>query len=312
MNAIRGRFNSIKLCTVSAALTSCIWSLAIAHANDVIVADDIVIEQNVTYGKGGDENLQLDLARPKDGEGPFPAIVFIHGGGWASGNRQAFRSKIEQAAKKGYVAVAISYRLTQPDAETKLGKVPFPAQIHDCKCAVRWLRSAAEKYHVDPQRIGVAGGSAGGHLSLLVGLTDETADLEGDGGYADQSSRVRAVVNFFGPTDLVKEYRDAENARGFLKGLCHGTPDTAPDVYKAASPVTYVAKDDPPVLTLHGDKDPLVPVSQAKLLDETMKEAGASHELIILEGQGHGFAGAAAQTADEALWAFFEKHLRGR
>jgi acetyl esterase/lipase len=279
-------------------------------ANDVLVLDEVVVEQNVTYGTGGDENLQLDLARPKDGDGPFAAIVFIHGGGWAGGNRQAFRSKIEQAARKGYVAASISYRLTEPDAETKLGQVPFPAQIHDCKCAIRWLRSVAEDYHVDPDRIGVAGASAGGHLSLLVGLCDESAKLEGQGGHSEHSSGVRAVVNIFGPTDLAKAYQDAAAARVFYKGLCRGTPETAAEMYHAASPVTYVTKDDPSVMTLHGDKDTLVPVSQAKLLDETMKLAGASHELIILEGQGHGFAGEAAQRADEALWRFFAEHLK--
>lgn len=278
----------------------------------VVNAADIVVESNLIYGRGGDAELRLDLARPNTGPGPFPAIVFIHGGGWAAGSRQSFRSKIEQAAKNGYVAVTIDYRLTDPDPETHLGKVPFPAQIQDCKCAVRWLRAMSNQYHIDTDRIGVIGASAGGHLALLVGLADESAGLEGEGGHGGNSSRVRAVVNFFGPTDLAKAYDEADAAKGFLKALCQGAPSSSEKLYKEGSPVTYVSKDDPPVLTIHGEKDPLVLVSQAKVLDETMKEVGAQHELLILEGQGHGFSGEAAQRAEEALWSFFDRELRGK
>ncbi len=284
--------------------------IIVSLTSTLFAADDIVVEHDLTYGHAGDVDLKLDLARPKDGDGPFPAIVFIHGGGWVGGSRTSFRPKIELAAKSGYVAVTISYRFAQPDPDTQLGKVPFPAQIQDCKCAIRWVRSVAKTYHVDPERIGVIGASAGGHLSLLVGLADEKAGLEGDGGHAEHSSRVRAVVNIFGPTDLVKAYEEAPAAQGFLKALCQGTPKDAGKTYKAASPVTYVTKDDPPVLSLHGEKDPLVLAAQAKLLHETMKEAGARHELVILEGQGHGFAGDAAKQAEDALWAFFARELR--
>jgi acetyl esterase/lipase len=275
-------------------------------------ADDIEIEiePNITYGTAGDIQLQLDLAKPKDGDGPFPALVLIHGGGWVGGNRHSFRPYLEQAARRGYVAVTISYRLTQPDPETKLGKQPFPAQIHDCKCAIRWLRSVAEKYRVDPERIGVMGGSAGGHLSLLVGLADDQAGLEGDGGHAEFSSRVHAVVNIFGPTELAKAYDDVPMVRDLLIALCGGTPDQARDAYKAASPVTYISKDDPPVLTLHGDQDKIVPVSQATLFDAAMKKAKVRHELLILKDQGHGFAGDAAVQANEAMWKFLERELQ--
>lgn len=277
----------------------------------LFAADDIVVEENITYGKGGDVDLQLDLARPKDGVGPFPAIVFIHGGGWSGGDRQGYRGLLETAAKRGYVAVAITYRLTQPNPETKVGKHPYPAQIHDCKCAVRWLRSVADKYHVDKNRIGVTGGSAGGHLSLLVGLTDDKAGLEGNGGHADQSSRVQAVVNVYGPTDLSTAYADVPRVRDLVIALCGGTPESAAENYKAASPVTYVSKDDPPVLTLHGDQDNIVLVSQATLLDAAMKKRGARHELVILKDQGHGFSGDAAKQANDATWAFFDRELKG-
>lgn len=286
--------------------------LLIIVSNVGFAADDIVLEPNLLYGQAGDTKLELDLARPKDGDGPFPAIVFIHGGGWSGGNRIAFRPLIELAAKKGYVAVTVSYRLTQPDKETKLGKIPHPAQINDCKCAVRWLRSVADKYKIDPDRIGVGGGSAGGHLSLMVGLADKDADLEGDGGHKDQSSRVQCVVNIYGPTDMVRCYEDSSGARPFLFALCGGEPKQASAAYKSASPVSYISKDDPPVMTLHGDKDTLVPDSQAKLLDEALKKAGVTHDLVILKDQGHGFTGAAANEANEKMWSFFAKHLMAK
>ena len=165
---------------------------------------EIDLERDILYGQAGDTKLKLDLAKP-EGDGPFPAIVFIHGGGWLGGHRNAYRSAIEEAARRGYVAVTISYRLVQfeePVTESTKGDPIFPAQVHDAKAAVRWLRANAEKYDVDPERIGVTGASAGGHLSLMVGLTDAEDGLEGDSGSPDQSSRVQAVVNMFGPTEL--------------------------------------------------------------------------------------------------------------
>lgn len=291
--------------------TSRLWTAALllAFATTPVCRAEVIVEKELVYGKGGAVDLKLDLARPKSGDGPFPALVLIHGGGWSGGNRQTFAGLAQQAAERGYVAVTISYRLTQPDPMTKLGKTPFPAQIEDCKCAVRWLKANAEKYHVDVNRIAVGGGSAGGHLSLLVGLTDATHKLEGNGGHADQSSRVNAVVNIFGPTDLAECWKTSTGARPFLQGLA-GTPDDSPEAITAASPVTYISSDDPPVLTLHGSADTLVPPSQAKLLDAAMKAAGAKHELLILEGQGHGFAGESQKQSMETMWRFLETNLK--
>lgn len=272
---------------------------------------EIKVEKDITYSKVGNVELKLDMARP-EGDGPFPAIVFIHGGGWAQGSRQAYSNAIEQAAKRGYVAITISYRLMQYDQEKKettTAEPIFPAQIHDAKAAVRWLRANAKTYQVDPERIGVTGGSAGGHLSLLVGLAGPEAGLEGNGGYADYSSRVQAVVNVFGPTDMAACY-ETSSVAWIFRLFMGGTPHEAAETYKAASPVTYVSKDDPPVLTLHGDLDKLVPIAQAEILDQKMKEAGADHTLMIFKGHGHGFGGEDAQKAIEAMWAFFDKHLK--
>jgi acetyl esterase/lipase len=269
----------------------------------------VVLEKDITYGKGGTEDLKLDLARPDHAEGLLPGIVYIHGGGWSGGARGAYRGEIQEAAKRGYVAVTIEYRLTQPDQSGK-AKYPFPVQIEDSKCAVRWLRANAEKYHVDPNRIGATGGSAGGHLSLLVGVTGSLKKFDGTGGNPDVSSQVQAVVNYFGPTDLARMYGYEKRVDRLLDTLVGGTPQERAEEYKNASPVTYVTKDVCPILTIHGTADKLVPVDQAVQFDAAMKKAGATSELMILEGQGHGFMGPANQKAREATFAFFDKYLK--
>lgn len=283
---------------------------ALALVSGVAQGEEIIGEAGITYVQVGETALKLDLARPP-GEGPFPAIVFIHGGGWHSGGRNQLRPWVEEAARRGYVAATISYRLMKYDDLNGPGTPNFPAQVHDAKAAIRWLRAHADKYHVDLDRIGVAGASAGGHLALLVGLTDSAAGLEGEGGYRDQSSRVQAVVNWFGPTEMASCH-DKSSVAWMLRMFVGGTPAEAPDRYRAASPTTYVSQDDPPVLTLHGDRDQLVPVEQAHLLDQKMKAAGAPHTLLVLTGQGHGFQGEHQQKAVAAMWAFFEQHLQGK
>lgn len=285
--------------------------LATSLVGTTAACDEVAVKKEITYGTGGDTELKLDLAQPV-GDGPFPAIVFIHGGGWHAGNRHAYDQQIKEAAKRGYVAATITYRLMdvgENGPERSTAEPNFPAQIHDAKAAIRWMRTNADEYNADPDRIGVTGGSAGGHLSLLVGLADAEAELEGEGGHADQSSRVQAVVNFFGPTEM-SSCHEKSSVAWMLRLFMDGKPGEVPATYEKASPITHVSSDDPPVLTLHGDQDKLVPVEQAKKLDKAMKEAGVPHKLVILEGQGHGFGGQVQEKAMEAMWNFFDKHLK--
>jgi acetyl esterase/lipase len=183
-------------------------------------------------------------------------------------------------------------------------KNAFPAQMYDVKAAVRWLRANATKYDIDPDRIGAAGFSSGGHLALMLGLTEASDGLEGDGANMDYSSRVQAVVSAGGPTELASCYSTLKWPIGtFLEA----SPDQSPDRYKAASPVTYVTRDDPPILLIYGDSDYAVPVSQAVLLDARLQEAGVAHSLIVRKGVGH----------IDLLWIpevlnFFDKYLKGR
>ena len=286
-------------------------TLSFAEETPTQVVEKPILENEITYGQAGEEELKLDLARP-DGEGPYPAIVFIHGGGWAFGHRATYHKRIKEAAEKGYVAITVSYRLMKFDQENKEKSQAtpiFPAQVHDVKAAVRWLRANAKKYHVNPDKIGVTGQSAGGHLSLMVGLTDPSAGLEGNNGNEDFSSRVQAVVNEFGPTEMEECFHKSSVAWCF-RLFMGGNPDEVPDTYQKASPISYVSKDDPPVLSLQGDIDKLVPVTQATLLDQKMEQAGANHELLILKNQGHGFKGEDREKASQALWDFFDKHLK--
>jgi acetyl esterase/lipase len=257
------------------------------------------MENGITFGKGGDTELKLDLARPKEGAGPFPALVFIHSGSWIVGTRQEFDYVAQQAAEKGYVAVTVDYRLTY-DLENEKTTSPFPCQIYDVKCAVRWLRANAQKYNIDSNHIGAFGFSAGAHLALLLALTKPSDRLEGDVGNAGFSSAVQAAVSCGGPTSLITFPPNHDLIR-FLGG----TIQEVPEQYARASPVAYVRKDSPPVLLLQGDKDDEVPLDQAMLLDSRMKQAGASHVFIIKKGAGH-----QSFHTDKAVWDFLDKNLK--
>ena len=263
---------------------------------------EIQVERDLVYGKGGTTELKLNLAMPKEGDGPFPAIVCLHGGGWSSGTRESLNDIAGIFARNGYVAVTVTYRLA-PDAK-------FPAQIEDCKAAVRWLRANAKKYRVDPDHIGAVGFSAGGHLCCLLGVTDKKDGLEGEGGNADQSSRVQAVVSYFGPTDLCEKTWDDALEKKVLAPFVGASFDDKPALYKKVSPVTYVAKGAPPFLFFHGSKDTLVRPRQSKVMCEKLQAAGGTAKCVILEGEGHGWAGDKLKQSVEQTVAFFDENLK--
>jgi acetyl esterase/lipase len=258
------------------------------------------IEKDLLYGSGGDVDLTLDLARPARGAGPFPALLYIHGGSWISGSKEDFDPALAKAAARGYVAVSVNYRLTAESLQNGKARYPFPAQINDVKCAVRWLRANASRYRIDPDHIVALGFSAGGHLALLLGFTEPSDGLEGDGGHGEFSSRVQAVVNCAGPTVFAR-FTKADA----LIRLLGGTWEEVPAVYEKASPLSYVRRDSPPVLTLHGDRDEVVSLELAFHLDARMKEVGASHTLVVKEGAGH-----ESFHDDTAAWAFLDTTLK--
>ncbi|MFA6002015.1 MAG: alpha/beta hydrolase [Thermoleophilia bacterium] len=239
-------------------------------------------ERDVTYCETGGAALKMDVYYPKTMNGPTPSVIYVHGGGWTKGDKKegAGAVAIPSLVDAGFLVVSINYRLA-PDFK-------FPAQIEDAKCAVRYLRSNAAHYNIDPDHIGAWGGSAGGHLVSLLGVTDGSEGFEGTGGYADQSSRVQAVVDMFGPSDLMKEFSGGAVGRA-LGMQVFGTSDQSSKVLAQASPVTHVSADDPPFLILQGEKDDLVPPEQSQELYDSLKAAGVPATLVMVENAGHGF-----------------------
>jgi acetyl esterase/lipase len=263
---------------------------------------EVRVERDLSYGKGGDVDLKLDLAVPAQDKGPFPAVVCIHGGGWRGGKRQDLDRLIKLLAQRGFVAATVTYRLTPAH--------PFPAQIEDCKAAVRWLRANAQKYRVRPDAIGAVGFSAGAHLACLIGAADTSAGLEGQGGNPNESSRVQAVVSFFGPSDFTIKTWAKGVEDTFLVPLFAGTFEEKKDLYRKASPLIYVSKDDPPFLFFHGTKDKLVGIENSEKMVKKLTEVGVSARLVTMEDEGHGWGGQKLTTTLDETVRFFAEKLK--
>jgi acetyl esterase/lipase len=275
------------------------------------IPDTISVTRDVEYGKGGGHALLLDLYTPSERKpGTAPAVIWIHGGGWRTGEKAPAALAV-RLAEKGFVAASINYRLSDEAA--------FPAQIEDAKCAVRFLRANAAHYGIDSRRIGVAGGSAGGHLALLIGTSDASAGLEGTGGWEGVSSRVQAVLSWYGPADFTVGHRAFERGNGpSIVKFLGGTDEEKPDVYRRASPVSWVTKDDPPLLLIHGLKDTTVPFDQSVRMEAAYRKAGLAVELIPVQNAEHTFRPAGDEKIDPTQpeimarsVAFFEKVLAG-
>ena len=257
------------------------------------------VEKDITYCVVDGVELKMDVYYPAVNNGLFPVTMYVHGGGWRTGNKAVGTGQADIPAlqKTGFLVVSVDYRLA-PDYK-------FPAMIEDVKCAVRSLRAHAGQYNLDPERIGVWGTSAGGHLVAMLGTTDESAGFD-VGEYLDYSSRVQAVVVMFGPADLTVGNGDGRNARNIF-----GNFDLA-----LASPVTYVSADDPPFLILHGEKDTTVNIRQGEILLVALEEAGVPAELVPVANAGHSFqpdGGPISPSREEItqmVVVFFEKQLK--
>jgi acetyl esterase/lipase len=276
--------------------------LSFFAATGSLGAGEIVFEQGIEYSNPDEQHLQLNLARPKETAGKLPAVLCIHGGGFRAGKRERWDKLCQQLAERGYVAVTVTYRLAP--------KYQFPAAVHDVKAAVRWLRANADKYHIDPERIGVVGDSAGGHLAQYLGVTGDVPSLEGEGGNADQSSRVTCVVNYYGPSDLTKSYGKSVDAAEVLPLWLGGDATKEHKKHIVASPLYWVTPAAAPTLLIHGTEDPYVNYEQAGWIREKLQAAEVEVALLTLQGAGHGFKGADAEKAEQAMLGFFAKHLQ--
>lgn len=265
------------------------------------VPESVTFEKDVIYGRGGDEDLKLDLSRPRNSDKPAPCIVVIHGGAWRAGNKAGHDNLTWMFAERGYVSATIGYRFCP--------KHPFPAQVEDAKCAVRYLRAHADKYGIDSNRVGAIGFSAGAHLSLMLGVMGKDDGFEGSGGWQDQPSQVSAVVSYFGPTDLAAD-DIPDLSKPLVKDFIGGTPQEKPEPTRQASPITYVSKGDAPILFFQGTKDPLVPHTQAYRMIESLTKAGVPARAEILVGAGHGWGGNDLQRTITHTLDFFNEQLK--
>ena len=271
-------------------------------AQDLKIPDGVTFEKGIEYANPDEQHLAANIARPNTGDGPFPAVVCIHGGGFRAGHRDGYNGLCLTLAQRGYVALTVSYRLAP--------KYKFPAAVHDTKAAVRWLRAHSEDYKVDPKRIGATGGSAGGHLAQFLAVTSGVARFEGDGGNADHSSHVACVVNVYGPSDFTKSYGKSVDAAEVLPLFLGGNLETAYHQHILSSPLYWVTPNAAPTLCIHGTEDKYVAHEQAVWLIDKLKAADVEAELLTLPGAGHGFKGDDATKAEQALIAFFDRHLK--
>jgi acetyl esterase/lipase len=249
-------------------------------------------ELGIEYGTGGQRALELDLLAPDVSPGKNrPAVVYVHGGGWAGGERSWNPNRI--LAESGFVTVSVSYRFTS--------EAIFPAQIHDVKAAIRWVRANADAYGIDPARVGIWGHSAGAHLAALAAVTAGVPELEGEGGNPEQDSSIQAVVPIAAPVDFlvdwyaVQQVPLSDDIAGLSDALLGGPPARRMDLARLASPLWHVGPDSPPHLLIHGEEDDVVPIAQARAYVAALRHMGQPRaELIALPGVGH--------MSDEALY----------
>ena len=262
---------------------------------------------DMQYGKAEDGTaLLMDYAYPRATPGmpvaeKMPVIINIHGGGWYMGNRGIERGLLMPL--QGFFYMSIEYRLS--------GQAPFPAQIYDVKAAIRWVRAHAQEYNLNPDRIGLYGGSAGGHLSALAGCTADMPELEGECGWAGHSTRVHAVAAANPPTDLSVSESDWHwlyNSDGAVEQFLGGPVNERIDLAGLASPMRYVNSDAPPHMILHGTEDDIVPFQQGQMLHNALIEAGVESTLVIFDGKDHGLYGYSALQWTPVM-DFFKRHL---
>ncbi len=273
--------------------------------------ENVRAELNIPYAGTENPRQMLDLYLPSKpaADKPLPVVVWIHGGAWLGGNKSSGRGMLLPLVASGnYAGVSVAYRLS--------GEATWPAQIHDCKAAIRWVRAHAKQYNLDADHIGVWGSSAGGHLVAMLGTSGGVKQLEGTlGKHLDHDSRVTCVVDYFGPSDMLTMGK-------YPSQMKHDAPDSPEskllggpvqemkEAARSASPTSYVSKDDPPFLIVHGDKDPLVPHNQSVRLAAGLRKVGVDVTFITIRGGGHG--GFRSPELTGRVHRFFDKHLRGQ
>ncbi|MBI5692001.1 MAG: alpha/beta hydrolase [Verrucomicrobia bacterium] len=268
---------------------------------------DAIVHRDLRYVENGHERQALDLYLPKTAPRPLPVIVWVHGGGWQNGSKANALPVRHGLLAKGYAVASLGYRLTDAAA--------FPAQIQDVKAGIRWLRAHASEYGLDPNRLVAWGSSAGGHLVAMLGTAGDVASFD-VGPHPGVSSRVQGVIDFFGPSDLARFVRtpgyESHGRPGSPEAkLIGGTVAEKSAEAAAASPVTYVTRDDAPFLILHGSADPTVPVNQSEVLHAALVKVGVPSELHVLPGAKHGGPEFSSPEAVGWVEQFLQKIAKG-
>ena len=274
------------------------------------VPDSWVAHRDLAYADNQNPRQCLDLYLPKvrPSQKPLPVVVYIHGGGWRNGRKDGGLRWVRPYVESGqYAGVSIGYRLS--------GEAKWPAQIHDCKAAIRWLKGNAKKYRLDPDKIGVIGTSAGGHLTAMLAVTGKGEELAGElGKHLQEESRIACAVDFYGPTEMLtmndhpsRIDHDAEDSPESL--LIGGAIQKHPQKAKHASPISYITADDRNLLIVHGEDDQLVPHPQSTAFYQALQKVGAAPLMITIQGGGHG--GFNSRELDARVRRFFDLHLRG-
>jgi acetyl esterase/lipase len=294
--------NSRRLFIAFTAVTmwlACVGSASAQQPRKPSVPPGVTVSKNLEYVTHGHERNKLDVYVPDKAEGRLPLVVWIHGGAWKAGSKEG--GPAMGLVKQGYVVASINYRYSQ--------QAVFPAQIEDCKAAIRWLRAHAAEYHIDPARVGAWGASAGGHLVAMLDVTGDTKEFD-VGENLDQSSQVQCVVDWFGPTDMVTIQVGGDTSNSPITQLIGGPVSDNKEKAQKASPITFVSKTSAPILIMHGDKDPLVPLSQSERFAAALNKAGVDVMFKIIEGNGHGGPGFGTPESRKLIQDFFAKHLK--
>jgi acetyl esterase/lipase len=316
---------------MSAVLASCFWvSLGNRIAADTPkgetgrtpaseISDGIIHQPDLTYHSIEGKPLMLDMVFPQSGPGPFPAVILLHGSGPANKGRKGMVFLANEMARKGYVGVAVSYRCRPEES--------FPAPLLDVQCAIRWVRAHADQYKLDKNQIAVIGFSGGGTLACLLGTMGCKDSLVVDSKELTQSSPLRAIVSFYGPTDLARihevcqkkskegSYLEKLQSDYIMKSLekwLGGPPSKVQEHYDGASPMSKDFQECSPVLLIHGSEDSVVPVDQSRLFAKKLQKCGRPVNLLVIEGAGHDFEEKSktdGRLAFAAVRAFLDEHL---
>jgi acetyl esterase/lipase len=258
------------------------------------------IRPDVVYEvEDGHEN-KLDVIYPHNATAAVPAVIYIHGGGWVLGDKAGSVLETLPYLKMGWAAVNVEYRMASASKA--------PAAVEDCRCALKWIVRNAKDYHIDPGRLVVTGHSAGGHLALTTGMLMERDGLDSNcpANPGEDEPRVAAIVNWYGPTD-VNDLIKGPNTKNYAQMWLGSVPNKE-EIARETSPLTYVRKQNPPVITIHGDLDDVVPYSHAVRLHEALDKAGVTNELYTINGGGHGqFKAEDNHRGYEAVWQFLDK-----